>query len=76
MVFTISRRDFQASFNNLTYSDLIEVNTEIFFSSNGTDYQSSGLAYNTVFAKGKGIVYYYDIDRDVEWAIKNVNLNN
>jgi hypothetical protein len=76
MVFTISRRDFQASFNNVTYSDLIEVNTEILFSSNGTDYQSSGIAYNTVFAKGKGIVYYYDIDRDVEWAIKNVNLNN
>lgn len=76
IVFTINRRDFQASFNGVNYSDLIEVNTEIFFSSDGgTNYQTSGVAYNTVFAKGKGIVYYYDIDRDVEWAINEVFLN-
>jgi hypothetical protein len=75
LVFTITRRDFAASLNGVNYTDLIEVNTEIFFSSDGgASYQSSQVAYNTVFAKGNGIVYYYDIENDVEWIINQVVL--
>lgn len=75
LISRINRRDFQQTYNGVTYTDLIEVNTEIFFSSDGGNtYSTSGSAYNTVFAKDKGIVYYYDIDRDIEWTIKNISL--
>lgn len=76
LVSKIVRRDFTGNYNGVDYTDLIEVNTEIFFSSdNGSTYQTSGSSYNTVFAKDKGIVYYYDIDNSIEWGINNLFIN-
>jgi hypothetical protein len=76
LISTITRKGFQQSYNGVPYSDLIEVNTEMFFSADGgNSYQSSNSAYNTVFAKGKGIVYYYDIERDTEWVASNITIN-
>lgn len=76
MVSRILRRDYDDTFNGTPYSDLIEVETEILFSSDdGNTYQSSGSSYRRVYAKGKGIVYYYDLDRTVEWGIYNIFLN-
>ena len=75
-VSTIVRRDFSETYNGTLHSDLIDVKTEIFFSSDGGNtYQSSGSSYNTVFSKGNGIVYYYDIDRDIEWGASWVSIN-
>ena len=69
LVSTITQRDFAANIAGVNYDDLIEVTTEIFFSTDGgASYTSSGSAYVTVFAKGVGIVYYYDLDRAREWG--------
>jgi hypothetical protein len=73
LVSTILRRDYTENIAGVDYSDLIEVQTEIYFSSDGgVSYQSSGSSYITVFAKGIGIVYYYDLDRGIEWGAFNV----
>ena len=75
LVSTLVQRDFTASINSTQYPNSIEVLTEIFFSSDGgITYQTSGSAYNTVFAKGKGIIYYYDVDRAREWGATNVSI--
>jgi hypothetical protein len=75
LVSTILRRDYSESINGINYDNLIEVNTEIFFSPNGgVSYQSTGSSYNTVFSKGKGIVYYYDLDNSIEWAAYNISV--
>jgi hypothetical protein len=69
LVSTILRRDYSDNIAGVDYNDLIEVQTEIFFSSDGgATYQSSGSSYITVFAKGIGIVYYYDPDRGTDWG--------
>ena len=69
LVSTITRRDFSENIAGVNYDNLIEVQTEIFFSSDGgMSYQSSGSSYITVFAKDIGIVYYYDLDRAIEWG--------
>lgn len=69
LVSTITQRDFAANIAGVNYNDLIEVTTEIFFSTDGgATYTSSGSAYVIVFAKGVGIVYYYDLDRAIEWG--------
>jgi hypothetical protein len=76
LVSTILRRDYSDVFNGTQYNDLIEVQTEIFFSSDGgNSYQSSGSSYITVFAKDKGILYYFDLDRTIEWGIYNLSIN-
>jgi hypothetical protein len=76
LVSTILNRDFTATINGTSYDDLIEVQTEIFFSSNnGNTYQSSGNSYLTVFAKNKGIVYYFDLNESIEWGVNNIFLN-
>jgi hypothetical protein len=76
LVSTISRRDYSDTFNGVDYSDLIEVETEILFSADGgITYQPSGSSYTMVFAKGIGIVYYYDLDRDIEWGLKDYTIN-
>jgi hypothetical protein len=69
LVSTILRRDYSDNIAGVDYNDLIEVQTEIFFSSDGgATYQSSGSSYITVFAKNIGIVYYYDLDRGIDWG--------
>jgi hypothetical protein len=69
LVSTILRRDFSENIAGVNYDNLIDVQTEIFFSSDGgATYQSSGSAYVTTFALGIGIVYYYDLDRAIEWG--------
>jgi hypothetical protein len=69
LVSTILRRDYSDNIAGVDYNDLIEVQTEIFFSSDGgATYQTSGSSYITVFSKTVGIVYYYDADRGTEWG--------
>ena len=76
LVSTVLRRDFSENIAGVNYNDLIEVQTEIFFSSDGGgSYQSSGSSYVTVFAKDIGIVYYYDIDRAIEWGAYSTAVN-
>jgi len=75
LVSTILDRDYSAVINGVQYINLIKVNTELFFSpDNGNGYATSGSAFNTVFAKGKGIVSYNDMDVAIEWGIKNIFL--
>ncbi|HUQ65868.1 MAG TPA: hypothetical protein VM101_06925 [Flavitalea sp.] len=75
LVSTILRRDFSENIAGVDYDNLIDVQTEIFFSSDGgSSYQSSGSSYITTFAKGKGIVYYYDLDRAIEWGAFDVSI--
>ena len=69
LVSTILRKDYSENINGVDYNDLIEVQTEILFSTDGgASYVPSGSSYITTFAKGKGIVYYYDLDRAIEWG--------
>ena len=76
MVSTIVDRDYSAIINGVEYQHLIKVNTELFFSpDNGNSYAISGSAYNTVFARGKGIVSYNDMDATIEWGVKNIFLS-
>ena len=76
LVSTIIDRDYSAVINGVQYNNLIKVNTELFFSpDNGNSYATSGSAFNTVFAKGKGIVSYNDMDIAIEWGIKNIFLS-
>ena len=76
LVSTILRRDYSDNIAGVAYNDLIEVQTEIFFSSDGgATYQSSGSSYVTVFAKDIGIVYYDDIDRGIQWGAYASSVN-
>jgi hypothetical protein len=76
LVSTILRRDYSENIAGVDYNNLIEVQTEIFFSSDGgVTYQSSGSSYITVFAKDIGIVYYYDLDRGIEWGAYASSVN-
>lgn len=75
LVSTIARRDYEDTFNGVNYTNLIEVDTEILFSSDGVNYQPSGNSYSIVFAKGIGIVYYFDLNRNTEWGIRDYFLN-
>lgn len=75
MVSTIINRDYSDIIHGEQYDNLIKVNTEIYFSPDGgNSFASSGSAYNTVFAKGKGIVSYNDFNVAIEWGIKNIYL--
>lgn len=76
LVSTIFDRDYSALINGVQYNNLIKVNTEVFFSlDDGYSYATSGSAYNTVFAKGKGIVNYNDMDIKIEWGIRDIFLS-
>lgn len=76
LVSTILRRDYTENIAGVDYNDLIEVQTEIFFSSDGgITYQSSGSSYVTVFAKDIGIVKYYDLDRAIDWGAYASSVN-
>jgi hypothetical protein len=76
LVSRIMDRDYSAIINGVEYQNLIRVNTELFFSpDDGNSYATSGSAYNTVFARGKGIVSYNDMDVAIEWGIKNIFLS-
>ena len=76
MVSRIMDRDYSAIINGVEYQNLIKVNTELFFSpDDGNSYATSGSAYNTVFARGKGIVSYNDMDVAIEWGVKNIFLS-
>ncbi len=68
--FSIVERDAVMSFFGVEYPESIRVLTQLMLSPNDMFYQEAG-SYNTVFARGKGIIYYYDVDRDTEWALKN-----
>jgi len=69
LISTILRKGYSDNIAGVDYNDLIEVQTEIFFSSDGgATYQSSGSSYITVFSKNTGIVFYYDVDRGIEWG--------
>lgn len=75
MVSRIVDRDYSDVIHGVQYDNLIKVNTELFFSpDNGHGYATSGSAYETVFAKGKGIVSYADMDVAIEWGVKNIFL--
>lgn len=76
MVSRIIDRDYSAIINGIEYQQLIKVNTELFFSpDNGNSYATSGSAYNTVFARGKGIVNYNDMDVAIEWGVNKIFLS-
>ncbi|HYH05352.1 MAG TPA: hypothetical protein VEC37_19840, partial [Bacillota bacterium] len=72
---TILRRDFIANIHGVDYPDCIEVNTEILFSSDGGNSFQAGNSFNRVFSKDRGIVYYYDINREVEWGVTSISIN-
>lgn len=66
---TILDRDFSANISGVDYDNLIAVETKIFFSPDGgITYQDSGNSFIRIFAKGIGIVYYYDVERAREWG--------
>lgn len=66
---TILDRDFSSNINGVNYDNLIAVETKIFFSPDGgQNYQDSGNSYVRIFARGIGIVYYYDLERAREWG--------
>ena len=69
LVSTILRRDYSENIAGVDYSDLIEVQTEIYFSSDGGASYQSASSYITVFAKEIGIVYYHDLDRAINWGL-------
>lgn len=76
LVSTVVNRDYSENIAGVNYDNLIKVQTEIFFSSDGgVTYQSSGSSYTTVFAKDIGIVYYYDLDRAIEWGLYASSVN-
>jgi hypothetical protein len=76
LVSTVLRRDYSDNIAGIDYDNLIEVQTEILFSSDGgVTYQSSGSSYITVFAQDIGIVYYYDLDRAIEWGAYASSVN-
>ncbi len=71
----IIQKDFSATINGVQYDELIEVQTDLGFSTNGgTTYQDAS-SYVRVFAKGKGIVYYFDLERGTEWGITGLSIN-
>jgi hypothetical protein len=76
LVSGISRRDFEDVYFGKTYSNLIEVTTELMFSfDNGLTYENAGSSFTTIFAKGIGVVYYNDLNRLIEWGLKDYHLN-
>lgn len=76
LVYSITRRDYTDTYNGVEYPDLIEVKTDIHFSSDGgVNYQSAESSYYTVFAYGRGIVFYDDLDRSIGWGINGFSLN-
>jgi hypothetical protein len=76
LVSTILRRDYSDNIAGVDYNDLIEVQTEILFSTDGgATYQSTGNSYVTVFAKEIGIVYYQDLDRGTDWGAYATSVN-
>lgn len=76
MISRIIDRDYSDLIHGVRYDNLIRVNTELFFSpDNGQSYATAGSQFNTVFAKGKGIVSYNDMDVTIEWGIKNLFLS-
>ena len=59
-----------ADINGVSYANSINVNTELYVSfDGGATFNPSGNSYNTVYSKGKGIVYYYDINNNTEWGL-------
>jgi hypothetical protein len=72
---TITRRDYSDNFNGVAYNNLIEVVTELYISfDGGATFEPSGSSYVTIFSKGVGIVYYQDLNRNIEWNISQYNI--
>lgn len=68
---TVTQRDFAAEINGRNYYNLIEVLTELLIKLPGrTEFEPSGSAYRTVFAKGIGIVYFEDLKESKAWGIQ------
>jgi len=75
LVSTIDQRDFSIKVNDREYHDCISVETQIMFSSDGGATFQPGSVYYTIFSKGNGIIYYYDLNRNVEWGASGVSIN-
>lgn len=71
---TILQRDFSASIEGVNYDNLIEVQTELSFSTDGGANYIPASSYVRVFAKGKGIIYYFDLERGIEWGATSINI--
>lgn len=61
--------------NGIDYPDAIEVRTELYFSTNGgATYGDPVSEYSRVFARGEGIVYYYDLERGTNWGASTISI--
>lgn len=70
----ILQKGFSATINGVQYDELIEVQTDLLFSTDqGATYVPAS-SYVRVFAKGKGIVYYFDLERGTEWGITGLSI--
>ncbi|MBL7699231.1 MAG: hypothetical protein JNK79_13790 [Chitinophagaceae bacterium] len=61
--------------NGVEYPDAIQVETKLLFSlDGGTSYVDTGSSFTRVFAKGKGIVSYLDVDAGILYAATEINI--
>lgn len=75
LVSTIVDRDFSATIAGTIYDNLILVNTKILFSSDGgVTYVESGSEYNQIYSRGNGIVYYLDLENNIEWGATSISI--
>ena len=71
----IIKLNYTDSFNGKTYSNLIQVNSELYSKDANGNWQDAGTGYTTVFAKGIGIVFYQDLNALTDWGILNYNVS-
>ena len=75
LVSAITTRDFTEDFFGVSYANLIEVKTTLLISlDGGTTFQDSGTSYSTIYAKGIGIIYYNDLNQNIQWGLKDYQL--
>lgn len=68
---TITNRDFSSDINGTRYDNLIEVTTELYVQDSNGNFAPNGSYYTTLYAKGVGVVYYYDVNDESQWIIRS-----
>ncbi|MBA4168013.1 MAG: hypothetical protein H0X41_10810, partial [Chitinophagaceae bacterium] len=72
----ISRAHFSDVINGVTYSDMIEVTSDLYVQDIGSTTFSLVDSIRTIFARGIGIVFYQDPSVGIDWGILNYTVNN
>lgn len=75
-IYTIVDRDFSEDVGGKTYDNLIEVETVLFFKTPNSPDFVEGSRFVRKYAKGIGIVYYTDPERNnTEWGLTDYHVN-